>query len=108
MVGSVEPLLDGSIDSPTDGGGDHFRGCTRTGLRGRHSSEERTLYGGNYGGFDERLEGIVAAALAGVGEGEVVAGGENEGSRGGGAASVVTDVALGKQPVETAGDHGFE
>lgn len=108
MVGSVEPLLDGSVDGPACGGGDDLRREGRRGGFGDGAPEDDAMDGRDDGCLHEGFEGVLAGAGVGVGCGEVVAGGENDGPESGGTGAVVGDVAVVQELVEASANHGSE
>ena len=109
-VGSAEPLLYSAVDGPAGSGGDHRGREPGDEPILRHAFHQDSADRGSDGGFNERFKGTLTLTFgaAGMGLGEVVAGGEDDGAGRGGTGSVVTDAALMKQHVETAGDHGVQ
>jgi len=109
-VGGVEPLLGRAVDGPTGGGGDHDGREAGGEVVFWHAFDQDPADGGGDGGLDEGFEGALTLAYgtAGVGLGEVVADGEDDGAGRGGAGSVVADAALMEQDVKAACDHGVE
>ena len=110
MVWSVEPLFDCAIDGPACCGADDVGREAGGGAFFRHTVHDDASNRGCDGGLDEGLEGVLAGALGRVGMklGDVVAGGEDDRTGGGGAGAVEGYIALVEENVETAGDHGFQ